>query len=112
MKGIPCGVWDILMDLVALFGVEIHALKVTYQHFNGGPFRAVPGGICFQIFFHGLRVGGDGEGHLGPVVFPGCMRCAAPYRACAVDSAKKYISLDSKNLKECALDFNGIEVTR
>lgn len=30
----------------------------------------------------------------------------------AVDSAKKYISLDSKNLKECALDFNGIEVTR
>ena len=30
----------------------------------------------------------------------------------AVDSAKKYISIDSKNLKECALDFNGIEVTR
>ena len=73
MKGIPCGVWDILMDLEALFGVEIHALKVTYQHFNGGPFRAVPGGIGFQIFFHGLRVGGDGEGHLGPVVFPGCI---------------------------------------
>ncbi|MDD3253047.1 MAG: site-specific integrase [Lachnospiraceae bacterium] len=28
----------------------------------------------------------------------------------AMNSAKKYISLDSKNLKECALDFSGIEV--
>lgn len=28
-----------------------------------------------------------------------------------VDSVKKYISLDSRHLKECALDFVGIEVT-
>lgn len=30
----------------------------------------------------------------------------------AMNSAKKYISLDSKNLKECALDFTGIEVAK
>lgn len=30
----------------------------------------------------------------------------------AMNSAKKYISLDAKNLKECALGFNGIEVSR
>ena len=27
-----------------------------------------------------------------------------------IDSTKQYISLDSKNLKECALDFDGIRV--
>ena len=30
----------------------------------------------------------------------------------AMNSAKKYISLDAKNLKECSLDFSGIEVSR
>ena len=30
----------------------------------------------------------------------------------AMNSAKKYISLDAKNLRECALDFSGIEVSR
>lgn len=30
----------------------------------------------------------------------------------AMNSAKKYIALDAKNLKECALDFKGIEVAR
>jgi len=29
-----------------------------------------------------------------------------------IDSVKQYISLDSKNLKQCALDFCGIEVKR
>lgn len=29
-----------------------------------------------------------------------------------INSTKKYISLDSKHLKECALDFTGIELTR
>jgi len=28
----------------------------------------------------------------------------------AIDSTKQYISLDSLHLKECALDFSGIEV--
>lgn len=28
----------------------------------------------------------------------------------SVDSSKQYISLDSAHLKECALDFSGIEV--
>ena len=27
----------------------------------------------------------------------------------SIDSTKQYISLDSQNLKECALDFNGIQ---
>lgn len=29
----------------------------------------------------------------------------------SLDSSKQYISLDSGHLKECALDFNGIEVS-